>query len=135
MADTVEMVGFEYDDGLADLLAHIGLELDFKLMLSRHLQEIFQRQHKGVILERIELLNAGNGSYGGMQQEQSTIVPLQTMSVPIDLRVVLQAGDGRHALEIQLVLKYEGIDSTPVATSDMFIKEQRLLSVDGESNS
>lgn len=124
----VQLIGFEKDSELADLLTQVGLYQDYKATLPERLLVIFRQQHPSVVMESIELLAIQKCKLGGIKQEQSeTLVTVQTLDVPLDLRVTLLVGHSRLALDVQLVIKYEGLDSTPTTRTDMFVKAQKAI--------
>jgi hypothetical protein len=124
----VKLIGFEKDSGLSDLFVQFGLFQDYKTTLPDHLLGILRKQHPDIIIESIELLDDPKFKLGGMQQEKNkTLVRVQTLDVPIDLRATICVGRGRFALDVQLVIRCEGLDSTPTIRSDMFIKAQRPI--------
>jgi len=124
----LQIVGFEKDSELAGLFAKFGLWQDYRATLPEHLLGILRQQHPTIIIDSIELLDVPKCKLGGMQQEQSkTLVTVQTLHVPLDLRLTVRVGAGRFSLDIQLVIICEGLDSTPTVRSDMFIKNQRAI--------
>jgi len=125
---SVQLIGFESDAGLGDLLAQFRVTPDYKSMLPGHLLDILRKQFPDVVIESIELLKSPGCSLGGMQLEDNkTFVRVQTLNVPLDLRIVLKIATGRFALDIQLVFRCEGLDSTPAMVSDMFVKAERRM--------
>ena len=123
-----KLVGFEKDQELGGLLAQFGVFQDYRASLPAHLLGILQQQHPGLIIESIELLDTPKCNLGGMQQPDSkTLVRVQTLRVPLDLRLTLRVGASRFGLDVQLVIICEGLDSTPTVRSDMFIKAQREI--------
>ncbi len=128
MTSDTQLIGFEKDSELGPLLAQFGVFEDYRATLPEHLLGILRQQHPTIIIESIELLDAPKCNLGGMQQPDSeTLVRVQTLRVPLDLRLTLRVGDGRFGLDIQLVIICEGLDSTPTMRSDMFIKAQREI--------
>ena len=126
-ADT-QLIGFEKDSELGALFAQFGVFQDYRVTLPDHLLGILRQQHPSIAIESIELLDAPKCNLGGMQQPNSeTLVRVQTLSVPLDLRLTLRVGAGRFGLDVQLVIICEGLDSTPTVRSDMFIKAQRQI--------
>ena len=124
----VQLIGFEKDSDLGDLFVQFGLFKDYKATLPEHLLGVLRRQHPDVIIESIELLEVPKCNLGGMQQEQSKkLVRVQTLDVPLDLRVTLLVGRGPLVLDIQLTIRCEGLDSTPRTRSDMVVKTQRAI--------
>jgi hypothetical protein len=124
----VQLIGFEKDSDLGDLFVKFGLFQDYKATLPEHLLGILRQQHPNVVIESIELLEVPKCKLGGMQQEESkTLVKVQTLDVPLALRVTLRVDHTRLALDIQLVIKGEGLDSTPTTRSDMFVRAQRTI--------
>ena len=124
----VQLVGFEKDSGLSGLFAQFGLFQDYRAMLSAHLFDILRRQYPSVIIESIELLDTPKCDLGGRKQDlSSTIVRLQKLDVPLDLRVTVRIARAHLALDVRLVIKCEGLDSTPTTTSDMFVTAQRVI--------
>jgi len=126
-ADT-QLIGFEKDQDLGGLFAKFGVFQDYRASLPEHLLGVLQQQHPSIVIESIELLDIPKCNLGGMEQPDSkTLVTVQTLSVPLDLRLTLRVGAGRFGLDIQLVIICEGLDSTPSVRSDMFIKAQRQI--------
>jgi hypothetical protein len=124
----VQLIGFEKDSELGGLFVQFGLFQDYKATLPDHLLGILRQQHPDIIIECIELLDVPKCKLGGMEQEQNkTLVRVQTLDVPLDLRVTVRAHGSRFVLDIQLVIKCEGLDSTPTIRSDMFVKAQRVI--------
>jgi hypothetical protein len=122
------MIGFERDSELGALLAQFGAIQDYRATLPEHLLGILRQQQPSVIIESAELLGAPKCDLGGMQHpDRKTLVRVQTLRVPLDLRLTLRVGARRVELDIQLVFICEGLDSTPTVTSDMFIKAQREI--------
>ncbi len=127
-APNVQLIGFEKESELGDLLSQVGVFPDYKATLPGHLLGVLRKQYPGVIVEAIELLDVPKCMLGGMQHEQGkTLVRVQTLDVPLDLRVTLRVGATRLALKIQLVIKCEGLDSTPTVTTDMFVRGQEVI--------
>ena len=62
-----------------------------------------------------------------MQEGSEELITVQTMDVPLDLRVAVRMGRTRLALDVELVIKCEGLDATPTTSADMFVKAQRPL--------
>jgi hypothetical protein len=125
---TTQMVGFEKDSELGALFAQFGVFQDYQAALPQHLLGILKQQYPTIIIETIELLDVPKCKLGGMQQERNqTLVMLQELDVPLDLRLTLCVGADRFGLDIQLVIICTGLDSTPTVRSDMFIKAQRSL--------
>ena len=124
----VQLIGFEKDSELAALLTQVGLFQDYKATLPDRLLVIFRQQHPTVVMESIELLAVQKCKLGGIKQEQSeTLVTVQTLDVPLDLRVTLCVGHNRLALDVHLILKYEELDSTPSTRTDMFVRAQKKI--------
>jgi hypothetical protein len=127
-APNVQLLGFEKDAGLSGLFAQFGLYEDYRAMLPEHLLGILRQQHPSVIIETIELLDTPKCNLDGRKQElSSTIIRVQTLDVPLDLRVTVRVGSAHLALDIRLVIKCEGLDSTPTTRSDMFVTAQRAI--------
>ena len=128
MTPETDIIGFEKDSDLGPLLAQFGVFQDYKGMLPGHLLGILRQQHPSVVIESIELLDTPKCNLGGMQQpDDNSLVRVQTLRVPLDLGLILRVGAGRIGLDVQLVIICEGLDSTPIVRSDMFIKAQRQL--------
>jgi hypothetical protein len=128
MTPDTQLIGFAKDAELGELLAQFGVFHDYKAALPEHLLAILRRQHPSLVIESIELLDVPKCNLGGMQQEQNkTLVTVQTLDAPLDLRVTVRVGANQVALDIQLVLICEGLDSIPTVRSDMFIKAQRAI--------
>jgi len=122
------LVGFEKDSELGGVLAQFGVFQDYKAALPEHLLGILRKQHPDIVIESIELLDVPKCNLGGMQQDQTkTLVTVQKLDVPLDLRLTVRVGGGRFALDIQLVIKCEGLDSTPTTRSDMFVRGHRPI--------
>jgi hypothetical protein len=99
----VQLIGFEKDSNLGDLFVQFGLFKDYKASLPEHLLGLLRQQHPDVIIESIELLEVPKCNLGGMQQEQSKkLVRVQTLDVPLDLRVTLLVGRARHSVDHQM---------------------------------
>jgi len=96
-------------------------------MLPDHLLGVLRQQHPSVVIESIELLGIPKCHLDGMMEEGSTIMRVQTLDVPLDLRVAVRVGSAHLALDIQLVLKFEGLDSNRTVRSDMLIKAQTQM--------
>jgi len=96
-------------------------------MLPDHLLGILGQQHASVIIESIELLGVPKCHLGGIMEEGSTIMRVQTLDLPLDLRLAVRVGSAYLALDVQLVLKFEGLDSTRTVRSDLFIKSQTTI--------
>lgn len=123
----VELIGFEDDFGLRELLWKIGLFEDYRDMLPGHLAGILAKQHPAIVIDSIELLGVAGCAAGGMQ-EAGSLLRLRTFEVPIDLRVTLHTEAARVALLVQLVIKAESMDAgEPVITSDLYIKGQEPI--------
>jgi hypothetical protein len=128
MTSDTQLIGFEKDSELGALFAQFGVFQDYKATLPEHLLGILKQQHPSIIIESIELLDTPKCKLGGMQQQDSkTLVRVQTLDVPLDLRLTLRVGAGRFGLDIQLVIICEGLDSTPTVRSGMFIRAQRQI--------
>jgi hypothetical protein len=122
------LIGFEKDSHLQELLARFGILQDYRTELPGHLLTILRRQQPSVGIESIELLEAPKCGLGGMQKEEgSTIVRVQTLNIPLELRLTLREGASKIELDIQLVINWQGLDATPSATSDMYVKAQRTI--------
>ncbi|HEY9171337.1 MAG TPA: hypothetical protein VI136_03530 [Verrucomicrobiae bacterium] len=127
-APNLQLVGFEKDAGLKSLLTQFGVFQDYRAALPEHLLGILRQQHPNVVIESIELLDVPKCKLGGMQDEQSkTIIRVQTLDVPLNLSLTIRVGVDRFALDIQLVIICEGLDSTPTTRSDMFVRSQRAI--------
>jgi hypothetical protein len=61
------------------------------------------------------------------QADNESLVKVQTLNVHLSLRLVVRIDPLRSALNIELVIKCEGLDSTPAVSSDMFVTSQREL--------
>jgi len=128
MTAATQLVGFERDSELGALLAQFGVFQNYRANLTEHLLGILRQQHPSIIIESIELLDTPKCNLGGMQQPASeTLVRVQTLRVPLELRLTLRVAAGRFGLDIQLAIICEGLDSTPTVRSDMFIKAQREI--------
>ena len=122
------LIGFEKDDQLSEVFARFGLFKDYKAVLPKLLLGILREQHPDVVVDTIELLGVPDCKLGGVQQEGSEkLVTVQTLDVPLDLRVAVRVGRTRLALDVELVIKCEGLDATPTTSADMFVKAQRPL--------
>lgn len=125
-SQTIQLIGFEKDSELGSLLASFGLSEDYGMELRERVLNTLREQHPEIVIESIELLTIPKCNLGGMKDEQKeTLIRVQTLDVPLDLRVTLRVGSAHLALDIQFVLKYEGLDSTPTIRTDMFVKGQR----------
>lgn len=126
------LVGFERDKSfiaLCDLFADFGMIYDFRATLPDHLLEVLRKQHANIVIETIELLDSPKCNSGGMQDEHNpTIIKLQTLEVPLDLRLTLRAESRRHEMDVRLVIKGEDLDSEAKTTSDLFVVAQRAIS-------
>ena len=124
----MRLIGFEKDSELGDLFNQFGLFQDYKATLPDHLLGILRQQHPDLGIESIELLDVPKCKLGGMQPEHSkTLVRVQTMDVPLDLRLIVHVKDARYALDVQLVFICEGLDAIPTVRSDMFVRGQKAL--------
>src|SRR5438045_3207538 len=104
MTSDTQLIGFEKDSELRPLLAQFGVSEDYRATLPEHLLGILRQQHPNVIIESIELLDTPKCNLGGMEQPDSkTLVRVQTLRVPLDLRLTLRVGAGRFGLDVQLV--------------------------------
>ena len=122
------LIGFDKDDQLSEVFARFGLFKNYKAMLPKLLLGILREQHPDVVVDTIELLGVPDCKLGGVQQEGSEeLITVQTMDVPLDLRVAVRLGRTRLALDVELVIKCEGLDATPTTSADMFVKAQRPL--------
>ncbi len=122
------LIGFDKDDQLSEVFARFGLFKNYKAMLPKLLLGILREQHPDVVVDTIELLGVPDCNLGGVQQEGSEeLITVQTMDVPLDLRVAVRMGRTRLALDVELVIKCEGLDATPTTSADMFVKAQRPL--------
>ena len=119
-----QLIGFEKDEDLGSLLAKFGMFQDYKATLPEHLLAILKQQHPETVIESIELLGVPKCELGGMQQQSSSLITVQTMNVPLELRLTLRIGAGRYVLDVRLDIKGAGLDSTPTVKSDMFVKAQ-----------
>jgi hypothetical protein len=124
----VQLLGFEKDPSLGPLLAQYGVWSDYRASLPDHLHGILAKQYPDVRIESVELLETSVCNLGGIQQEDSkSLIRVQDLKVPLELRLTLGVGDKRFVLEIQLVIICEGLDETPTTRSDMYIKAQRAI--------
>ena len=122
------LIGFEKDDQLGEVFARFGLFKDYKAVLPKLLLGILKEQHPDVVVDTIELLGVPDCKLGGVPQEGSEeLITVQTMDVPLDLRVAVRMGRTRLALDVELVIKCEGLDASPTTSADMFVKAQRPL--------
>jgi hypothetical protein len=123
-----QMLGFEKCAELEGVFSKFGILKDFKSQLPEHLLNILRRQHPAVVIEKIELLDTPLCNLGGMQQEQdASLVRVQTLDVSLHLRVTLLADSVRVGLEIELVFRGNELDTSPSVTSDMFVKSQSVI--------
>ena len=124
----VKMIGFERDEGLNDLFVQFGIAGDYKSVLPVHLTEILSKQHPGIVIASIELLEPPSCSLEGTEDESNkTLVRVQQMHVSLVLRTIVQSGEFRHSLDVELVLKCDRLDTEPSITTDMFVKGQTRL--------
>ena len=124
----VELIGFENDSSLDELFSKFRMFEDCKAILPGHLLRILQQQYPDTELESIELLDVQKCNLGGMKQEDSeTLIRVQTLEVPLELRVTLHVKQTRIALDIILVIKGEELDSAPKVKTDMHVKGQRVV--------
>ena len=122
------LIGFDLDDQLSEVFVQFGLFKDYKAMLPKLLLGILKEQHPDVVVDTIELLGVPDCKLGGVGEEGSEkLVNVQTLDVPLDLRVSVRVGGTRLALDVELVIKCEGLDATPTTSADMFVKAQRPL--------
>ena len=125
-APNARLIGFEKDSGLGDIFAKFRVFQDYRATLPGHILGILREQHPNIVIESIELLNVPQCKLGGMEDKQNKIlVRVQTLEVPLDLRITVKAGQSHVALDIQLVIICEDLDSTPTVRSDMFVKAQK----------
>lgn len=125
---SVTLIGFDKDDQLSEVFVQFGLFKDYKAMLPELLLGILREQHPDVVVDTIELLDVPDCKLGGLQPEGAdTLITVQTLDVPLDLRVAVRVGRTRLALDVQLVIKCEGLDATPTTSADLFVKAQRQL--------
>jgi hypothetical protein len=124
----IEMVGFENDGGLNELLTQFGIAGDYKSTLPMHLTDVLQRQAPDVIVTRIELLGEPTCSLAGMRDDKNeTFLRVGELNVRLALKVMVRAGEHRSSLDLELVMKFEGLADTQRATTDMFVKSQTRL--------
>ena len=124
----VQLLGFEKDSGLSGLFAQFGLFEDYRAMLPNHVLSVLRQQHPSVVIETIELLDTPKCDLDVIKQDlSSTIIRAQKLDVPLDLRLTVRVGSAHLALDVRLVIRCEGLDSTPTTRSDMFVTAQRAI--------
>jgi hypothetical protein len=124
----VSLIGFEKDSELGALFTQVGLFQNYKSTLPGHLADILRKQHPDIVIESVELLDTPKCNLGGMQQPgTATLVRVQTLDASLHLRLRVRVAQARHSLDVQLVIKCEGLDSAQIITSDLFIRGQERL--------
>jgi hypothetical protein len=122
------LIGFEKAPELGKFFAKFGVFHDYQVELPEHLLDVLRKQHPDICMENIELLDIPRCDVGGLKDDQhESIVNVQTLSVPMDLRLTLSVGRSRFLLDVRLVLKRDWLGSEPTTTSDMFVRAQAAL--------
>ncbi len=131
-ADAVQMIGFDEDDALNEIISGFGLLADYKSFLPEHLTDLLQKQHPTVKIRSLELLASPNCELGGMPApENKSHVIVDSMKIPFKLRVLLTTtGADLHELEVTLVINANDVHKTPVINTDMLIQNHRVISVE-----
>src|SRR5262249_26494050 len=104
-SDDVELVGFDKEAGLTDLLATWEIFDDYKKWLPGHLLGVLREQEPSVRLESIELLSEPSCKLGGLQDPNGgTLMRVQELRVPLELKLLVHARGTRLVLDVELVL-------------------------------
>lgn len=119
------LIGFEKEERVRELLEKFRVMPDYPQALVPHLLDILRRQHPQTLIETIELLKVQKCSFGGTQHADRKLVTVQTMDVPLELRIGARVGASRIELDVTLTLKGEGLDTVPTLRSDMRVMSQR----------
>lgn len=126
---TAQLIGFENDKGVGDLLAQFGMFQGYPQTVPAHLLGIFRQQHPDTVIESVEFIDAPKCSLGGTERGANRdVVTVQTLDVPLDLRVMVRVARSRLELDVRLVIRGEGLDGVPTVRSDMHVTGQRVIS-------
>ena len=95
------LIGFDNDDQLGEVFVRFGLFKDYRAMLPELLLGILRQQHPDVVIDTIELLAVPDCRLGGPPQEGGEgLITVQTLDVPLDLRVAVRVGVFVGATEV-----------------------------------
>ena len=122
------LIGFEKAPELGKFFATFGVFHDYQVELPKHLLDVLCKQHPDICMESVELLENPRCDVGGLNGGQhESVVNVQTLMVPMDLRLTLSVGRSRYLMDVRLVLKRDWLGSAPTTTSDMFVRAQAEL--------
>lgn len=120
----MEFLKFDRADAIRGLLKQIGIGSDLGPFLADHLTEVFRRQRADVVIKAIEFIRSGGCSAEGQRDLVSTIVLVESLSVPIELHVTLVSGGQTHHLELLVRINARTSDAGFRITSDVEIQNQ-----------
>ncbi len=126
----VELIGFDGDAALDDIIRHFGLLADYKSFLPEHLTETLQQQHPSVEVRSLQLLATPNCDFGGIPSaENEDHLIVHTIKIPLELRIHLSTnGNDLHELDVVLVINAADVHKEPRIESDLLIRNHRVLS-------
>ena len=126
-AETAQLIGFEQDGGLADLLRELALYDDFKVVLPRVLTEILRQQFAETVIDVVELVGLPDCSVTGSRDTTGKLTSVQTVETSLPLRVTIHIGSSRYRLEMRLSLHVQGVDESRSTSWDLHLDKQVAL--------
>lgn len=122
------LVGFENVDAVNSLMEQVGLTADLGAFLSDHLLDVLRQQYSDLNIESVEFMRAGNCNADGVSWNPGT-VKLNSLSLPIDVKLVVTAANERYSLQVHVVVNAKLQGDKYEFQSDVMVKDQTFLGV------
>lgn len=119
----MDLFNFDRADAVSQLLQRIGIQADLDTFLADHLTTVLRKQHRDIEIVSIKFLSAGNCSAGG-QSISENVVSIDSLSMPIDVHVVLVAGAVTYELDLHIRIVAEQAASGYDVKTDVLVKRQ-----------
>jgi hypothetical protein len=124
----VHLINFNDTSEVDELLRQIGIESGLGNFLNDHLTDVLRKQYSHSVIESIELQGVENCSIEGMpKSEGSTVINMDSLTVPLNVGIVVSVADTRYKLSLHVDIRSESDGNVFNTVTDVFFRDQVKL--------
>jgi hypothetical protein len=122
-----ELIGFENDGGLAELLRELELYDDYKVLLPVTLTAMLRKQFPTTSVDTVELLREPDCEVSGRKDRGGGFIEVKKVVAKLPLRLTLHVEDSGYTLDIVLLMRIPWGGPTQRTAYDLSILKQAAL--------